>query len=67
MQTRRCTTRAHSTRTGNSEEVQSDSESASSGSEVEADASKPQGFFILQHRNATENIKALTDLKLKVR
>ena len=57
----------YTTREGNSEEVQSDSESSSSGSEAEADAAKPQGFFILQHRNATENIKALTDLKLKVR
>lgn len=52
------------------DEVKSDTESASSSSEDEADTSKkaePPGFFILQHRNAQENLKVLTEQKLRVR
>ena len=55
------------------DELQSDPESSASGSEneqqaadeVKADAPSA-GFFILQHRNAQQNLKELTEQKRKV-
>jgi hypothetical protein len=50
------------------DEVKSDTESSSSssGDEDNDKKSEPSGFFILQHRNAQENLKQLTEQKLKV-
>ncbi len=52
--------------TGN-DEVASDPESSSSGSDQDDGKSAPTGFFILQHRNAQQNLKELTEQKRKVR
>lgn len=52
-----------------SDEVKSDTESSSSASSSDDEAEKkpePTGFFILQHRNAQENLKILTEAKLKL-
>ncbi len=53
---------------GNDEVASSDTESASSSGEegAQTQKSEPPGFFILQHRNAQDNILVLTEQKLKV-
>ena len=56
---------------GDSDAASSDTESASSssgdeGSKQGQQKAEPPGFFILQHRNAQDNIRVLSEQKLKV-
>jgi hypothetical protein len=56
---------------GNDDAASSDTESSSSASGDEGSKqgqkAEPPGFFILQHRNAQDNIRVLTEQKLKAR
>ena len=51
------------------DELKSDTESSSSSEDENTENSKkeqPSGFFILQHRNAQDNLRVLTEQKLRV-